>query len=213
MFLRINKASIVWMLLFLFGCINSPENTKEDKEMLMLDSIATLYHNGDFEKSIELGKRFTVEYPSNDKGFHLLSSSYLAKDKDSLAEIYADKSLVINPDNHIALTNKGILLDRNAKYDEAAIYYERSLRANILLAQTYSNYMLNRIRVADYVYAVDLGERALKYENNIWDKANLCYAYHKIGIIPKRDSLLKELKDLGFEKLESLEETILRDSE
>lgn len=213
MFLRFNNACIAWMLLFLFGCVNNPESTKEDEEILMLDSIATLYHNRDFEKSIELGKRFTVEYPNNDKGFHLLSSSYLAKSKDSLAEIYADKALLINPDNHIALTNKGILLDRKSEYNKAAVFYEKSLKINDTLSQTYSNYLVNRMKVGDYTNAVRMGEKSLKFGNHIWDKAHLCLSYHKTSNIVKRDSLLEELRVLNFEKLTSLEAKILEDLE
>ena len=213
------KNTLIYILAILlsFGCSSRnkkpPENTRVDTEVLMLDSIATLYHSGDFDNCIRLGIKFTIDYPNNDRGWHLLSSSYLAKGRDSIAEVYADKALQIDSSNHIALTNKGILLDKKKKYDEAVVFYKKSLKINNRLAQTYSNYMVNRIRDADYAYAVDLGEKALKYENNIWDKANLCFAYHKIGKITRRDSLLKELKDIGFEKLESLEETMFGNSE
>jgi tetratricopeptide (TPR) repeat protein len=213
MLTSINKACKVLMPLFIFGCVNNYETTKEDKEMLLLDSIATLYHSGDFEKSIELGKRFTSEYPSNDKGFHALSSSYLAKSKDSLAEIYADKALAINPDNHIALTNKGILLDKKPEYIKAAVFYEKSLEVCDTLAQTYSNYMVNRMNVGDYANAVAIGEKALKFGDNIWDKVHLCLSYHEIGNLVKRDSLVEELRSLNFEKLSSLEAKISEDLE
>ncbi len=213
MFIRKYKIFIGLSFLLLYGCEINPVKTESNKETLMLDSIAELYHSRDFDNSIKLCERFIVNYPNNDKGWHLLSSSYLAKDKDSIAEVCANKALQINPKNYIALTNLGVLLDKKGEYDKAIIFYEKSLQINDSLPQTYSNYMVNRMKIEDYKYAVELGEKALKFGNHIWDKAHLCFSYHKIQDSVKRDSLLEELRILNFEKLSSLEAKIFEASE
>lgn len=199
----------ILLLIFIVGCNNYSEKTKYNKEIMTLDSIAVLYHSGDFDNSIKLSESFTINYPNNDKGWHLLSSANLGKNKDSLAQIYANKALEINRNNFVALTNLGIILDKQEKYNEAIIFYERSLKINDSFPQTYSNYMLNRLKVKDYDCALVMGENALRFGNHIWDKANLCFIYHKVGNISKRDSLLKELKKLKFEKMLSLENEFL----
>ncbi|HRP90827.1 MAG TPA: hypothetical protein PKX92_12415 [Edaphocola sp.] len=214
MFRKVNRYYILcWFLLFFVGCINEPINTIEVKELLILDSIATLYNDGDFENSTKLAKKFTIEYPNNDKGFHLLSSSYLGQSKDSLAAFFAGKALEVNPNNYIALTNMGILYDRKSEYEKATVFYEKSLKINDTLFQTYSNYLVNRIKVGDFTNAVKMGEKALEFGNHIWDKAHLCLSYHKVGDIEKRDSLLNTLKRLKFEKLTNLEVKIYEDIE
>lgn len=158
----------------------------------------------------QLSKKLTKKHG---KGFHLLSSSYLGQSKDSLAAFFAGKALEVNPNNYIALTNMGILYDRKSEYEKATVFYEKSLKINDTLFQTYSNYLVNRIKVGDFTNAVKMGEKALEFGNHIWDKAHLCLSYHKVGDIEKRDSLLNTLKRLKFEKLTNLEVKIYEDIE
>lgn len=106
-----------------------------------------------------------------------------------------------------------IFADRKLEHNKAILFYEKSLKVNDTLFQTYSNYLVNRMKVGDYIKAVEVGEKALKYGSHIWDKAHLCLSYHKIGVVAKRDSLLKELRELNFERLSSLEAKISEDIE
>jgi tetratricopeptide (TPR) repeat protein len=200
------------ILLFLIGCFKKQKRAYEDIEILTLGSIANYYHLKDFDKCIAQCKKFTVQYPRNDKCWHLLSSSYLAIEKDSLAEICANQSLKLNPKNPIALTNKGIILDKRHEPTKALIFYEQSLKINDSLFQTYSNYLINRIKAGDYNKAVVLGEKATKYGNNIWDKAHLCLCYHYIGDYKKRDSLFEVLRISKFTKLEGLKSKFTENS-
>ena len=193
---------------FLIGCGYNSVTIENSKEVLLLDSIAHLYHKGEINPCIKLGESFVTDYPNNDKGWHLLSSAFLAKGNDSIAKVCARNAIKINPNNHIALSNYGILLDKKGKYEEASVFYEKSLSSNNQLAQTYSNYALNRLRADDFANAIVFGEIAVKLAGNIKDKGILCLSYHKSGYFVKRDSLFNELKNLNYENLSSLEELI-----
>ncbi|MDG1849275.1 MAG: tetratricopeptide repeat protein [Flavobacteriales bacterium] len=117
-----------------------------------------------------------------------------------------NKALFLNLNNNVALATKGILLDKQKKYEEAKKYYLKSIESDPNVAQTYSNYASNRLQVGDYNGAVQYGEKAVKLANNIKDKGVLCLSYHKIGMIKKRDSLYTELEKLRYRNLDDLKE-------
>jgi len=197
------------ILLFILSCSsNKSETIKSPVQTVQIDSIVHLYKAEEYVKCIELGTIMVSKFKEDDRVFHILSSSFLALGKDSMANIFVKKALELNPKNHVALTNKGIIFDKNREYDQAKEYYLSSLESNDTLPQTYSNFMLNRIRVGDFEAAVSLGEKALIYGGNIWDKANLCFAYHKIGNNKKRNLLWEDLRENEFSELESLEKVL-----
>lgn len=192
----------------LIRCEYDANTNRDDEESLLIDSMALLYQRNEIDKSIKLGEKFIIDYPRNDVGWSSLSSAYLAKGDDSIATKYSLNALIINPNNNVALCNYGILLDKKKKYEEAANYYERSLKSNNQIAQTYSNYALNRLMAGDFEKAVELGENAVILANNIKDKGILCLSYHRLGDSLRRDSLFQELKTLNYENLANLEELI-----
>lgn len=191
-----------WILIA--GCDDTKQGSNTQAKQL--DNIARLYHSGKIDACLEEAELFVSSYPNNDAGWHLLSSAYLSKGKDSLVEVCARKALSLNPKNHIALLNVGILLDKQKKYEEAKIYYLKSIGSNPNLPQTYSNYVGNRLIVGDYQVAVIYGEKVVKMVNNIKDKGILCLSYHKAGMLAKRDSLYTELEKLGYQNVDDLKE-------
>ena len=76
----------------------------------------------------------------------------------------------------------------------------------LAFAQAYSNLMGNRIAIGDIEGARDYGEKAVVVGNYLTDKGLLCAIYHKLGLYEKRDTLYKELKELKYENLNSLEQ-------
>lgn len=210
MILRINFIhlfSLFFVVSSLFsGCTN--KKTKDNNEKIMIDSIAELYHRGNFKACINIGSIFIKEHPKDSKVYHILSSAYLALEKDSLAEFNANQALTYNPNNAIALLNKAILLDKKEKYKEANFFYEKSIKSNDSLYQTYSNFAGNRILVNDFEKAVKLGKKAIEIGNNVGDKAILCFTYHKLGNKKKRDSLFLELKKLNYKNITNLKALI-----
>ena len=173
-------------------------------EAIRLDSIAQLYHKGNVKSCFIEGLIFAEDFPENDKGWHILSSAALKLKKDSLAEIFANNAIILNPKNHIALLNLGILLDKKDNYEEAQEFYEKSLEISPSFLQTYSNYAGNRLLAGDYDVAVKLGKKAVLLGNNIEDKAILCMTYHEMNNFNERDSLLNELRMLDYKNLEEL---------
>lgn len=208
-YLKVTRVSFTFLLAF--GCINSPQKDKSNVEYAQLDTLATLYHRGKLKDLISKAKQFTNTYPLNDKGWHLLSSAYLSVGEDSLSELCAQKALAINPNNHVALTNMGILFDKKKKYKKAEEYYLRAIKSNPNIAQIYSNYAANRLYSGDYDLAVKYGEKAVEMAGNIKDKAILCLSYHKAGMFAKRDSLYTELKRLGYENIDKINEIFKKD--
>ena len=70
----------------------------------------------------------------------------------------------------------------------------------------------NRVSVKDYPRAKQLGEKAVMLGNNIADKGILCLVYHKLGLLSKRDELIKELAYLQYTHLEKLKSIFKNDS-
>lgn len=207
-----NKLKTVFSLFLIafLGCdVNESKSIKsESAGLVLLDSLLIEFGNGDTLGSLEGMVQFVNDYPKADYGFAFLGTLYLALEKDSLALKNIQKALELNPKNHGALTNYGILLDRNSKYDEALQAYKRAIEINKNYAQAYSNLMGNRISSGDLVNALMYGEKAVLYGNNISDKGLLCAVYHKLGIYDKRDSLYSELKELNYINIKQLEEII-----
>lgn len=211
--MRIHNQLIIFIIFInIIGCENRSKNKEDNLEQAQLDSIIALYHKGNFDECISRAKLFTVTYPSNDKGWHSLSSAYLDLGEDSLSELSAKKALSINPNNVVALTNMGILLDKKKRYSEAKEYYLKAIKLNPNIAQIYSNYASNRLYSNDYIEAIKYGEIAVKMADNIKDKGILCLSYHKAGMINKRDSIYKELEELNYKHLDDLYEIFNKDS-
>lgn len=203
--------SAIWVLITLFSiisiCCNSNYKSKHT-DKYTLDSIAVLYHLGKLDSCIILAKDFNEKNPKSDKVLHLLSSAYLKRNEDSLAELYAMKALELNSRNHIALLNLGIICDKKKQNERAARYYEKSIFADSSFAQAFSNFAGNRLLVGDYVSAINYGEKAVKLGCRIEDEAILCVSYHKNNNFHKRDSIYRLLVIQEYKHLTSIESLI-----
>lgn len=192
-----------------FSACNS-ENYSAISENHELDSIAALYHSGNLDSCIMLALAFKEKNCENDKVLHLLSSAYLKMKNDSLAELFARKALEINEENHIALLNLGILLDKKGQSEAAVVYYEKSILADSTFVQTFSNFAGNRLLAGDFESAVTYGEKAVKLGGKIEDEGILCVSYHKNKDYFKRDSLYNLLESRGYKQLTAVNELIYR---
>jgi tetratricopeptide (TPR) repeat protein len=207
-----NKLKMVFLVITvaILAC-NTDGGKKKIHETIgidILDSLLTRFEHGDTLGSLIGMQQYVTDYPNDDPGLTFLGTLYLALNKDSLALENVQRALEINPNNYGALTNYGILLDRQSKHNEAFIVYKRVLVIKNDYAQAYSNLMGNRIDVGDLDNARIYGEQALRYGNNISDKGVLCAIYHKLGFYRKRDSLYTELIKSNYSNIEQLEELI-----
>ncbi|MBK9507855.1 MAG: hypothetical protein WBP31_04915 [Chitinophagales bacterium] len=195
------------LVIFIFA-INSCNNIDNSKiyydDTKALNDITNDYRTGNYINCINKSNEYVKLYPKRDVGWQFLGGAYLAIGKDSLAEICIAKALFFNPRNAISLTNYGVVNDRKNKFNLAAEYYDKALKINDTIPEIYSNYLLNRIKVGDYLNAQVYGERAISYSSNFYDVANLCFAYYKNGNFKKSDSLFYQLKLLNFTEIETL---------
>ena len=203
----------VWLLLFFMISCDNPQNSvasniENDASFEWLDSITNQFEEGNIEGSLRDAEAYTRLYPNADYGFNLLGTIYLAAEKDSLAKKTIEKALDLNPYNHGALTNYGIILDKIGKYIEAEKYYKKAIQIKPDFPQVYSNFMGNRIAVKEYEEARIYGEKSVSLLNANGDKGLLCAIYHKLGFYDKRDSLYQELQELKYENIKRLEEII-----
>ncbi len=207
-----NKLIIVLLLFTVtfLGCdVNESNSIKgESVGLALLDSLLVEFERGDTLGSLKGMKQFVNDYPEADYGFAFLGTLYLALEKDSLAMRNIQKALELNPKNHGALTNYGILLDRKSKHEEAFQAYIQAIDIKKDYVQAYSNLMGNCISSGDIANARIYGEKAILYGDNISDKGLLCAVYHKLGVYDKRDSLYYELKELEYINIKQLEEII-----
>jgi Tfp pilus assembly protein PilF len=189
------------------------EDSGQSEKLLLLDSLTQLYKEGYGEKSLIGLKSYVERYPDETYAYSMLSTIYLAKNEDSLAKVSVKRALKLNKTNPSALLNRGILLNREGKFDSASFYFSEAIRVKPDYAQAYSNFMGNRIAVNDLAAAKKYGEKAVAYANQPGDKGVLCAVYHKLGLFSKRDSLYRELKHVGYQNLNSLEDVIYTDDE
>lgn len=205
-----NKKVAVLLFIYLSLLCSCSDNEPKQHESInsqhkQLNILSKLYHNKKIDSCIKEAKEFTNKYPDNDTGWQLLSSAYLTKKKYSKSKLFAIKSLSINPKNHIALVNMGILLDKKKHYSKAKKYYDSSIKVQPI-PQAYSNYAGNRLYSGEYDISIKYAKKAIKMANKISDKGVLCLAYHKAGQKEKRDSLYNELKRLKYEHLSDLKQ-------
>lgn len=196
------------ILIFSLISCSSNHNVKNKEELSykLMDSLTTMFEQGNIEGSLKGVKEYLSKNSDADYAYNLLAIIYLAKQEDSLALVNVKKCLELNPNNYGALTNYGIVLDRKGEYKNAYDYYVQAVNIKPDFAQAYSNLMGNRIAIGDIEGARDYGEKAVVIGNYLTDKGLLCAIYHKLGLYEKRDTLYKELKELKYENLNSLEQ-------
>ena len=207
-----NKLTIIlsFFVITFFSCHDTKTNkSMSESDLELVESLIVKYQNGDTLGSLKGMKQFMNDFPNYEHGLNFLATLYIALNENSLAMENVQKALDINPNNHAALTNYGILLDRNSKYDEAYKVYKKAIAIKKDYTQAYSNLMGNRIAVEDINNARVYGELAVRYGNNVSDKGLLCAIYHNLELFDKRDSLYAELKKLNYKNLKQLEEIIL----
>jgi len=144
--------------------------------ILIALAVSPLYENGDidllFEKSSE---------SANNSEFNEALS-------------YLDEILKLEPDNALALNNKGGILIYLEKYDEALPYFERAIEINLDFAEAINNkaaalYHLNR----------NADALATFYEAYKIDPHDLVTLENMASIVAETDAWVKEV---GYAKIE-----------
>ena len=192
------------LILLLTGCDQAYNENAEKEEFSRLEK---LYTDGKFDSCLIQTEIFLAKYPKNDLAWSLFGGTYMTFRKDSLdslAGIYVEKALELNPDNYVALVNKAILLDKRKEYDKARGFYNQVLEIKPDYPQLYSNYVGNRLKVEDYKLAVKYGEIAVGLANQLQDKSVLCISYHFNKEYSKRDSLFGILETHDYIHLDEL---------
>lgn len=94
---------------------------------------------GDTTAWIETLKRGVEKYPQDDYFFANLIDYYGSNNKYNEALEFADGMLAKDPKNYYYLFIKGFLYHSMKRYNDALVYYKRSIEANPNYAEAYSN--------------------------------------------------------------------------
>ncbi|MCL4542609.1 MAG: tetratricopeptide repeat protein [Deltaproteobacteria bacterium] len=86
-----------------------------------------LYIKGQYDKAIDLIKKYLSVYENSTSGYLLLAKIYKHKGKTKDCEFNLNKVLDIEKDNINALNEAGNLYKLNKDYDKAIVYYNKAL--------------------------------------------------------------------------------------
>ncbi|RZV39558.1 MAG: tetratricopeptide repeat protein [Candidatus Acidulodesulfobacterium acidiphilum] len=85
------------------------------------------YIKGQYDKGIDLIKKYSINYPNNIGAYLLLVKIYKHKGKIKEAENALNKALEIEKENVTALNEAGNLYKLNKEYDKAVFYFNKAL--------------------------------------------------------------------------------------
>ncbi len=85
------------------------------------------YIKGQYDKGIDLIKKYLLNYPNNISAYLLLAKIYKHKGKIKEAENAINKTLEIEKENVTALNEAGNLYKLNKDYDKAVFYFNKAL--------------------------------------------------------------------------------------
>ena len=85
------------------------------------------YVKGQYDKGIDLIKKYLINYPNNIGAYLLLVKIYKHKGKMKEAENALNKALEIEKENVTALNEAGNLYKLNKDYDKAVFYFNKAL--------------------------------------------------------------------------------------
>ncbi len=88
------------------------------------------YIKGQYDKAIDLIKKYLSAYENSINGYLLLAKIYKHKGKIKDSEFNLNKALEIEKDNINALNEAGNLYKLNKDYDKAIVYYNKALESS-----------------------------------------------------------------------------------
>lgn len=172
-----------------------------------LNEIARVYRHGDPRQAVTQLKEFVRTYPNHDLGWTILGHAYEDLDQDRNAADSYRRALALNPKRAEAETGMGILARKRGDDEEAMRRYRHATELNPKYAQVWSSMAVLALRRGE-------DKDALRYAEKAWElddedpaiAANLAIVYHYNGNKQKRDELTEKAKDLGYQKIDRLQE-------
>lgn len=197
---------LLWILpvLLLMGCENVP-GLDLSKNAARLDTIALIYEEGDFEKTVERLNVYVEDYPKDDLAWTILGHAHRDLDQDDEAKKAYEQALVANPERIEAIVGLGILHRRAGEYDKALAKYERAIELDPNDPLAYSSLVVIALKKYEDKKALDYALKGYNLEpTNPVFAANLAVAYHYNNDEQNRDKYHQIAADLGYEKMDVL---------
>ena len=191
-------------LVFVLACGESRSKSPADRQ---LDEIARVYERGETRDAITQLKDFVRTYPDHDLAWTILGHAYEDLDQDRNAGDSYRRALALNPKSAEAETGMGILARKKGDDEEAMRRYRHAAELDPDYAQVWSSMAVIALRNSQ-------DRDGLRYAEKAWAlddedptiAANLAVAYHYNGDIAKRDEMTEHAKDLGYRKLDRLQQ-------
>ncbi|HUR82824.1 MAG TPA: tetratricopeptide repeat protein [Thermoanaerobaculia bacterium] len=189
-------------LLLAVACFES-----KSPEKRRLNAIARVYQGGDTQEAVKQLKEFVRAYPNNHTAWTILGNAYEDLDQDRNAADSYRRALALNPKAAEAETGMGILARKRGDDEEAMRRYRHAAELDPKYAQVWSSMSVLALRNGQ-------DKDALRYAEKAWElddedatiAANLAVCYHYNGNTQKRDEMTEHAKDLGYGKLDKLQE-------
>ncbi len=197
---RTVAAALAVLLLAACGESKSPADRR-------LDEIARVYNRGETQQAVTQLQEFVRTYPNHDLAWTILGHAYEDLDQDRNAADSYRRALALNPKRAAAETGMGILARKRGDDEEAMRRYRHATELDPKYAQVWSSMAVLALRNSR-------DKEALRYAEKAWElddedstiAANLAVVYHYNGNTAKRDEMTEKAKDLGYKKLDKLQE-------
>ena len=197
-----NFAAALIALLLLVAC--GERKSPADRR---LDEIARVYQRGETQQAVTQLKEFVRTYPNHDMGWTILGHAYEDLDQNRNAADSYRRALALNPKRAEAETGMGILARKRGDDEEAMRRYRHATELDPEYAQVWSSMAVVALHRGD-------DKEALRYAEKAWQlddedaviAANLAVVYHYNGNTAKRDEMTEKAKDLGYGKVDKLQE-------
>jgi Flp pilus assembly protein TadD len=171
-----------------------------------MDRIKAIDAEPDPVVALAQAEQYVAEYPESALGWSVLGWARLKSKTDDAGALEAlNRSLTLDPNDHITYVGLGVYYRRANDLDKASEMYAKAIELAPDQPEAYSSMSAINILRGDYAEAVANGEQAWKLDSSSATvAANLAIAYHYNGNTAQRDELAAKAEELGYKKMDKL---------